>query len=155
MRSSLAGGLVEARPACSFGSRSGLSATQTGEVQPKPSTIGLPLMPITRARPLVLVATPDTDFGERLVRDVRGAGSVACLARSAEGCLRVATSVGPDVVLLDARLPDRLRGMLRSHPATAGSAIVRVSDGETTWSECVAVPRPASRPARLSTQPTH
>jgi hypothetical protein len=42
--------------------------------------------------------------------------------------LRVATSVGPDVLLLDAGLASRLRGMLRSHPATAGSIILRVSD---------------------------
>ena len=86
-------------------------------------------MPTDRARPLVLIATPDGDLAERLVRDVRASGYIACRASSADGCLRVATSVGPDILLLDPRLADRLRGMLRSHPATARSKIVPIATG--------------------------
>ena len=81
-----------------------------------------------RACPLVLVASADAKLANRLVDEVRRQGSVALVARSADGCLRVATSVGPDLVLLDARLPERLQGMLRSHPATARSTVVRISD---------------------------
>ena len=108
-------------------------------------------MPIKRARPLVLVATPDAELAERLVDDVRRTGSVACLARSAAGCLRVATSVGPDIVLLDSRLPDRLPRRLCAHPATAASTIVRVADSEATWTECVGAVPPAYHPAELFT----
>ena len=81
-----------------------------------------------RARPLVLVASPNRDLARRLVQDVQRSGSVACLAQSAAGCLRVATAVGPDVVLLDSSLPRQLRGMLRSHPATSDSIIVPIAE---------------------------
>jgi DNA-binding response OmpR family regulator len=74
----------------------------------------------------VLVASPHQDLAEHLIADVERSGSVACLARSADGCLRVATAVGPDLVLLDSSLPRRLEGMLRSHPATAAATIVRL-----------------------------
>ena len=80
-----------------------------------------------RARSIVLVASPDHALADRLVADVARSGAVACRARSAAGCLRVATAVGPDLVLLDASLSRRLEGMLQSHPATAATAIVRVS----------------------------
>ena len=79
-----------------------------------------------RARPLALVATPDADLAQRLIVQIQSAGFVTCVARSAAGCLRVATAVGPDLVLLDDHLPRRLEGMLRSHPATATAELVRV-----------------------------
>jgi hypothetical protein len=111
-----------------FGSRSGRRGDQPGAVLLWPASIGLSVMLSGRERPLVLVATPSTELAERLMCDVRRTGSIACLARTADGCLRVATSVGPDVLLLDSRLPDRLVDMLRSHPATASSTILRVSE---------------------------
>ena len=82
-----------------------------------------------RDHPLVLVASPFDDVARQLLTEVRRSGAVACLARSAGGCLRVATAVGPDLVLLDSSLPHRLEGMLRSHPATATSTIVRLPQG--------------------------
>ena len=88
-------------------------------------------MPNTRTCPLVLVATSDTELGEELAQRVQLAGFVACRARSAEGCLRVATSIAPDIVLLDTRLAGRLEHMLRAHPATARSRLVVVSDSRT------------------------
>jgi CheY-like chemotaxis protein len=80
----------------------------------------------SRSRLLVLVATPDPDVAQHLVEEIHGCGFVACVARSAAGCLRVATAVGPDLVLLDARLPRHLEGILSSYPATATSQVMRV-----------------------------
>jgi CheY-like chemotaxis protein len=80
-----------------------------------------------RLRPLVLVASPDRELAQRLMRDVERSGAVACVAHSAAGCLRVATAVGPDVVLLDSSLPQNLRGMLSSHPATASTVILSIA----------------------------
>jgi DNA-binding response OmpR family regulator len=94
-------------------------------------------MPIRRACPLALVGTSDTELAQQLVKRVQLAGFVACRARSAEGCLRVATSAAPDIVLLDARLPGRLRDMLRSHPATAASTLVLVSEASARSTERV------------------
>jgi CheY-like chemotaxis protein len=77
-------------------------------------------------RPFVLVASADAELADRLVEHVRRNGSVACAARSEAGCLRVATAVGPDVVLLDSRLPSRLEGLLRAHPVSGAANIVRL-----------------------------
>ncbi len=86
-------------------------------------------------RPLVLVASENTGVAAGLVDYVRSSGSVACVARSERGCLRVATAVGPDVVLLDASLPSRLEGLLRAHPVSGSASIVRVSEHLTNlWS---------------------
>ena len=79
-----------------------------------------------RASPLVLVASSDTELVDRLCERMRHAGLVACRARSAAGCLRVATAVAPDIVLLDGGLSRKLEGMLRSHPASATAHIVRL-----------------------------
>ena len=78
------------------------------------------------ARPLILVATPDEGFMEELLTLVRSHGHAACSARTAAGCLRVATAVGPDMVLLDARLPGSLERMLHTHPATAATRFIRL-----------------------------
>lgn len=85
-----------------------------------------------RSRPLVLVCSFDEELGQALLSDVRRLGMAACIARSASGCLRVATAIGPDLLLLDARFPVSLERLLRSHPATAGMAVVRVPALERT-----------------------
>jgi two-component system KDP operon response regulator KdpE len=74
-----------------FGSRSGRRQPQPGAVLPWPASIGLNAMLSGRERPLVVVATPSAEFAELLMCEVRQTGSTACRARSAEGCLRVAT----------------------------------------------------------------
>jgi hypothetical protein len=73
----------------------------------------------SRRTPLVLVASPNEEVAEQLLREVQRGGSTACRARSVGGCLRVATAIGPDIVLLDSSLPRGLRDLLRAHPATA------------------------------------
>jgi CheY-like chemotaxis protein len=85
-------------------------------------------MPTTREQALVLVASTDSALVDRVTETVRSTGAATCRASSAAGCLRVATAVGPDVVLLDARFPPKLERLLRAHPATAGSDIVRLQE---------------------------
>jgi CheY-like chemotaxis protein len=86
-------------------------------------------------RPVVLVASEDEVVADRLVEHLQRIGSVACAARSEAGCLRVATAVGPDVVLLDSNLPSRLEGMLRAHPVSRTASIVRLPEQlRTRWS---------------------
>ena len=82
-----------------------------------------------RARPLVLVCTAHADLTTQLVTQMSEAGLVACVAHSAAGCLRVATAVGPDVVLVDASVPDRVISMLRTHPACRTARVVRLTAG--------------------------
>ncbi|HYW90424.1 MAG TPA: BTAD domain-containing putative transcriptional regulator [Chloroflexota bacterium] len=76
-----------------------------------------------RVTPLAVVCTPDA-HAEELVERLRHEGMVVCLTNDFHGCLRVATSVGPDVILIDPRMPRRLEQLLRAHP-TSGSASIR------------------------------
>jgi CheY-like chemotaxis protein len=95
---------------------------------------------------LVLVASADGQFAEAIAERLRRAGAVAYAARSEAGCLRVATAVGPDVVLLDSNLSPRLERLLRAHPVSRDATIVRLpeavaSDGSytaTAWSRRIA-----------------
>jgi CheY-like chemotaxis protein len=80
-----------------------------------------------RSPRLVLVASPNAALIDQISERVRKAGCVACCARSAAGCLRVATAVAPDVVLLDAAFPQAFERMLRSHPSTAAAEVLRLS----------------------------
>src|SRR5262249_58798323 len=86
--------------------------------------------------PLILIASPSGQFAESVASQLRHDGNVVYVAHSAEGCLRVATSVGPDLVLLDPSLPPRLERLLKAHPTSADAQILHLSDN---------VPRPAFR----------
>jgi CheY-like chemotaxis protein len=92
-----------------------------------------------RSVPLILVASTAPGCAESVATELRRDGNVVCIARSAEGCLRVATSIAPDVILLDPRMPRRLEQLLRAHPASAGAQILHLSPG---------VPRMSLRPTR-------
>ena len=83
--------------------------------------------PRRRAKPLALVATGDEVLHRRLVQLAERLGYASCRARTTDGCLRVATAIGPDVVLMDDRWPMGLERLLRAHPAFVASEIVRVS----------------------------
>jgi len=78
------------------------------------------------SRSLVLIASTDAVVASRLMEQVRRTGSVACVARSEHGCVRVATAAGPDLILLHLKLSSRLEALLRSHPVSAAARIVRV-----------------------------
>ena len=53
----------------------------------------------------------------------RALGAVVMRTRDADGCLRVATSVRPDVIVLDRGVPQRLVQLLRAHPISTNAQI--------------------------------
>jgi hypothetical protein len=94
-------------------------------------------MPTTRDQALVLVASTDSDLVDRVTESVRSTGAATCRASSAAGCLRVATAVGPDVVLLDARFSPKLERLLahtRPPPDLTSCASTSTSRSNTEWS---------------------
>ena len=84
-------------------------------------------MPMRRSVPLVVIASKSSVLAEEVAARLRRSGNVVYVTHSAEGCLRVATSVMPDVVLLDPGLPPRLERLLRAHPSSAGAQILHLS----------------------------
>jgi CheY-like chemotaxis protein len=80
-----------------------------------------------RRVPLVLVASTASAVAEGVAAQLRREGHVVYVAHSADGCLRVATNVGPDVVLLDPALPPRLEQLIRAHPNCADAQILHLS----------------------------
>jgi DNA-binding response OmpR family regulator len=93
-----------------------------------------------RSIPLIVVASTSAVLAENVAANLRRDGSVVYVAHSAEGCLRVATSVGPDMVVLDRALPPRLERLLHAHPASAKARIMHVDDQMIT--RRVAPPEP-------------
>jgi hypothetical protein len=85
---------------------------------------------------LIVVASASAAVAEGVAARLRHDGSVVYIAHSAEGCLRVATSISPDIVLLDPALPPRLESLLRAHPASARAEILHLE------TPAVRVPRP-------------
>jgi DNA-binding response OmpR family regulator len=75
----------------------------------------------------VLASTSDL-FAEEVASRLRRAGNVVYVTHSVDGCLRVATSIGPDIVLLDPRMPQHLEDLLRAHPTSAQAQILHLSE---------------------------
>jgi DNA-binding response OmpR family regulator len=82
---------------------------------------------VRRNVPLIVIASNSTAMAEEVAARLRRAGNVVYVTHSAEGCLRVATSVEPDVVLLDPRLPRRLERLLHAHPSSARAQILHLT----------------------------
>jgi DNA-binding response OmpR family regulator len=80
----------------------------------------------TRSVPLIVVASTSAAFAEDIASRLRRDGSLVYVAHSLQGCLRVATSVGPDVVVLDSALPPRLEQLLQAHPTSARATILHL-----------------------------
>jgi CheY-like chemotaxis protein len=78
--------------------------------------------------PLIIVASAVDGVADEIARRLRSTGAVAYPTHSAAGCLRVATSARPDVVLLDASLPSRLEQLLKAHPVSANARLLHLSD---------------------------
>jgi DNA-binding response OmpR family regulator len=99
---------------------------------------------------LILVASASAALAEGVAAELRREGNAVYVAHSAEGCLRVATSVGPDLVLLDPALPPRLERLIRAHPSSSGAQILHLSES---------MPRPVFQvrraPASSSTAGPH
>jgi hypothetical protein len=66
---------------------------------------------------------------------------VVYVTHSAEGCLRVATSVQADVILLDPSFPSRLEKLLRAHPSSKAARILHLTEDVVRPS---ASPRPVA-----------
>ena len=94
---------------------------------------------------LIVVASASAAVAEGVAARLRRDGSVVYVTHSAEGCLRVATSISPDIVLLDPALPQRLESLLKAHPASASAEILHLE-----------APAPAARVPRplRSAKPT-
>jgi hypothetical protein len=90
---------------------------------------------------LIVVASASAAVAESVAAPLRRDGGVVYVTHSAEGCLRVATSISPDIVLLDPALPRRLESLLKAHPASAGAEILHLA------APAVRVPRPLRSPS--------
>jgi CheY-like chemotaxis protein len=77
--------------------------------------------------PLVLVASGDAALVASVQRRLAADGYATAVAHSGDGCLRVATALGPDLVLLDNRLGQRTERLLRAHPRTRRARVLRLS----------------------------
>jgi len=90
-------------------------------------TGGLSLMVMRRSTPLIVVASASAEMAEQVAERLRREGKVVYVTHSAEGCLRVATSVAPDMVLLDPRLRTRrLEQLLAAHPSSRGARVLHL-----------------------------
>jgi hypothetical protein len=78
--------------------------------------------------PLIVVASAAPGTAERVAERLRRDGSLVYATHSAQGCLRVATSVRPDMIVIDPALPARLERLLRAHPTSAHAQFVHLSD---------------------------
>jgi CheY-like chemotaxis protein len=84
-------------------------------------------MPPEPAR-IVLVVGAHPERVDAIEGRLRQTGVNAYAAHSTNGCLRVATSVGPDLILLDASVPRRVEHLLKAHPVSSRSRILRLSE---------------------------
>ncbi len=78
--------------------------------------------------PLIVIASASTALADSVATQLRREGNVVYVTHTAEGCLRVATSVGPDVVLLDPALPSRLERLLKAHPTSARAQVLHLAE---------------------------
>jgi DNA-binding response OmpR family regulator len=78
--------------------------------------------------PLIVIGSLSAALADSVAQQLRRDGNVVYVTHSAEGCLRVATSVAPDVVLLDPAFPGRLEKLLKAHPSTAHARILHLSE---------------------------
>jgi hypothetical protein len=76
-----------------------------------------------RVRPLVLVLGLDRTQAEAASNHWRSQGAIVVRARDTGGCLRTATSAGPDVIVLDPRVPERTVRLLKAHPVSSTARV--------------------------------
>jgi DNA-binding response OmpR family regulator len=80
-----------------------------------------------RSVPLIVIASASAEFANEVAARLRRQGNVVYVTHSPEGCLRVATSVAPDMVLIDPAFPQRLERLLRAHPGSAQTQILHLT----------------------------
>src|SRR5712671_8225586 len=84
-----------------------------------------------RSVPLIVVASTSGPYAENVAARLRQDGSVVYVTHSMHGCLRVATSVAPDLVLLDPEFPPRLEQLLHAHPTSARATVLHLAEART------------------------
>ena len=84
-----------------------------------------------RSVPLIVVASTSGAYAEDVAARLRQDGSVVYVTHSMHGCLRVATSVAPDLVLLDRGFPPRLEKLLNAHPTSAHATVLHLTEERT------------------------
>jgi hypothetical protein len=75
-----------------------------------------------------VIGSTASALADSVAVQLRREGSVVYVSHSPEGCLRVATSIAPDVVLLDPGFPRRIEKLLKAHPMSAHAQILHLSD---------------------------
>ena len=97
-------------------------------------------MPAAKA-PLIIVASATAGVAEEIANRLKQDGAVVYPTHSAAGCLRVATSIHPDIVLLDPALPRRLQHLLRAHPNTANARVLHLTKAGVDAARNAVAPR--------------
>jgi CheY-like chemotaxis protein len=103
------------------------SAARESRLESPAGTRRLIDMPARQA-PVIVVASPTQGVADAVAERLRSDGAVAYATHSASGCLRVATSSKPDIVLLDPALPKRLSQLLRAHPTSANAQLLPLNE---------------------------
>jgi hypothetical protein len=81
-------------------------------------------METTAQRQMPLIVVAGREGTAALVECLRAQGALVYLTHTPEGCLRVATSVRPDLLLLPRDFPHRVVRLLQQHPTSQGARIV-------------------------------
>ncbi len=76
---------------------------------------------------MIVVASEQPGLADAIAARLQHGGAIAYATHSAGGCLRVATSVAADVILLDPKLPARLERLLHAHPTSAHAHVLHLS----------------------------
>ena len=78
---------------------------------------------VNRQVPLVLLAVSEPGACQPFAALMRSEGVSVAVAHGDQACLRMATALYPDVILLDPRLPRALLSLLRAHPLSKHAQI--------------------------------
>ncbi len=77
---------------------------------------------------MIVVASEQPGLADAVAARLQHDGAVAYATHSANGCLRVATSVAADIILLDPKLPPRLESLLHAHPISAHARVLHLAE---------------------------
>jgi hypothetical protein len=80
-----------------------------------------------RARRLVIVASEAPGVADDWATHLVQAGWMAVPARSPRGCLRLATALGPDTILVDDTFPASIERLIAAHPTSRQARLFRLA----------------------------
>jgi hypothetical protein len=97
---------------------------------------------------MIIVASEQPGLADAVAKRLQHDGAIAYPTHSAGGCLRVATSVAPDIILLDPKLPSSLERLLHAHPVSAHARVLHLSETQLAVEQsAVEQPAPIQRAA--------